>query len=81
MIASWVVGADRRHRWSASAIEDLRRCLFTRNEPTAPEDVDPGPLAQAMEDLVDAMARRDRDDAIAALQRTVPTDILSDASS
>ncbi|WP_328393333.1 FadR/GntR family transcriptional regulator [Nocardia sp. NBC_00416] len=48
----------------------------TELETTPPEDVDPSPLAEVMEDLVDALARRDNDAAIDALRRTVPTMIL-----
>ena len=45
-------------------------------ETTAPEEVDLNPLAEVMDDIVDALARRDHDAAIAALRRTVPTVIL-----
>ena len=45
-------------------------------ETTAHDEVDLNPLAEVMDDIVDALARRDHDAAIAALRRTVPTVIL-----
>lgn len=45
-------------------------------ETTSPAEVHLDELAEAMEDLVDALDRRDSDAAIAALRRTDPTAIL-----
>ncbi|AHH18568.1 putative transcriptional regulator [Nocardia nova SH22a] len=50
--------------------------LRAKLETAAPEDIDPTPMARVMEDLVDGLARRDRDAAIDALRRTVPTVVL-----
>ncbi|MQY22277.1 FadR/GntR family transcriptional regulator [Nocardia macrotermitis] len=50
--------------------------LRAKLEVAARDDVDPAPLARVMEDLVEALARRDRDAAIDALRRTIPTVVL-----
>ncbi|MFJ9368644.1 FadR/GntR family transcriptional regulator [Nocardia sp. NPDC101769] len=54
--------------------------LLTKLETTAPEDIDLNPLAEVMEDLVEALERPDRDAAVDALRRTIPNAILRRAA-
>ncbi|WP_235747617.1 FadR/GntR family transcriptional regulator [Nocardia coffeae] len=55
--------------------------LRAKLETVAVEDIDPTPMTRTMEDLVDGLARRDREAAVDALRRTVPTMVLSSSES